>query len=74
MDKKLFLFPSRKEQSSTHLNFRYLEKHKPDLVINFAGKVGGILSNSSNNYSYLIDNLYLNINLITSLKESNIKI
>ena len=75
VDKKIFLFPSRKELDllDTSSILRYLEKHKPDLVINFAGKVGGILSNSSNNYSYLVDNLYLNINLITSLKESNIK-
>mgnify|MGYP001186491350 CR=1 FL=1 len=74
-DKKIFLFPSRKDLNLLDKSsiLIYLKKHKPDLVINFAGKVGGIMSNYSNNYHYLVDNFYLNINLITSLKESNIK-
>ena len=71
----LFLFPTREELDLS--NFRsinkYLEANKPDFAINLAGKVGGIISNSSNNYDYLVDNLYININLINALKNFGLK-
>ena len=73
--KDLFLFPKRKELDLSNVRSikEYLESNKPDFAINLAGKVGGIISNSTNNYNYLIDNLYININLINTLKNFGLK-
>ena len=46
-----------------------LEKNKPHIVINCAGRVGGILDNSSYQDEYLYINTLIGLNLInTSLK------
>lgn len=44
----------------------YLSNEKPDLVINLAGKVGGILENTNNQLNFLISNSLINLNLISS--------
>lgn len=51
----------------------YLKKNKPDLVIHAAGKVGGILKNISSNYTFLVENSLIGLNLISSSLENNIK-
>ena len=52
--------------------YEYLDKNRPDLIINAAGKVGGILSNSNNNYDYLNENILINYNVINVSKELKI--
>lgn len=52
--------------------YGYLDKYRPDLIINAAGKVGGILSNSNNNYDYLNENILINYNVINVSKELKI--
>ena len=37
--------------------FEFLEIEKPDVIVNCAGRVGGILANINFPYEYLIDNL-----------------
>ena len=66
--------------SSTDLNLLnkeavlvYLESKKPDIIINAAGKVGGILRNIKDQYSFLLENTTININLISAAKEKKIK-
>ena len=44
----------------------YLESNKPDIIINAAGKVGGILRNIKDQYSFLLENTTININLISA--------
>lgn len=51
----------------------YLESKKPDTIINAAGKVGGILRNIKDQYSFLLENTTININLISAAKEKKIK-
>jgi nucleoside-diphosphate-sugar epimerase len=51
----------------------YLESNKPDTIINAAGKVGGILRNIEDQYSFLLENTTININLISAAKEKKIK-
>ncbi|MDB3874119.1 GDP-L-fucose synthase [Flavobacteriaceae bacterium] len=51
----------------------YLESNKPDIIINAAGKVGGILRNIKDQYSFLLENTTININLISAAKEKKIK-
>ena len=48
---------------------------KPDVVINAAAKVGGILANNTNRTEFILDNLKININILESLiKYPNIKL
>jgi GDP-L-fucose synthase len=44
----------------------YFKKEQPKIVIDAAGKVGGILANSGSQYDFLIENLEIQNNLIES--------
>ena len=46
--------------------FSWINKNKPDLVINAAGKVGGILDNSENKDQYLYINSMIGLNLVNA--------
>ena len=52
---------------------KYLEIQTPDIIINLAGKVGGIVANKNDNFGFLEENIYINLNLITVSKEIGIK-
>ena len=52
--------------------FDFVEKHKPDVIINAAALVGGILANDNYPYDFLIHNLLIQNNLITAAHENEI--
>ena len=52
---------------------KYLKSNKPDIVINCAGRVGGILANSTYPVEFLNENIFIQLNLINSSYENNIK-
>ena len=52
---------------------KYLKKNDFDLVINAAGKVGGILDNMKNQDQYLLENSLINLNLISETFNAGIK-
>lgn len=52
---------------------KWLKKHKPEIVINAAGKVGGILDNNNNKNEYLYKNSIIGLNLINSSLKNNVK-
>ena len=51
----------------------WFKKYKPDIVINCAGKVGGILDNSNFQSDYLYINTLIGLNLINSSFKFNVK-
>ena len=51
----------------------FIEKNKPDIIINCAGKVGGILANSTYPTDFLYENIYIQANLIKSAHKNNVK-
>ncbi|MEB2782613.1 GDP-L-fucose synthase [Algoriphagus sp. C2-6-M1] len=53
------------------LNFFELEK--PDIVIDAAAKVGGIMANIQNPYSFLMDNLMIQNNLIDGALKNDVE-
>ncbi len=53
--------------------FSWIKKNKPDLVINAAGKVGGILDNSKNKDEYLYINSMIGLNLVNACHLNNIE-
>jgi GDP-L-fucose synthase len=46
--------------------YAFLKETRPDIVINAAAKVGGIYANSTDPYSFLMQNLLMQNNLIDS--------
>ncbi len=55
--------------------FNCINKVKPDIVINAAAKVGGILANNTFRSEFIIENLKINLNILESLKSlPNIKL
>jgi GDP-L-fucose synthase len=52
--------------------FEQLEKEKPDVIIDAAAKVGGILANSTYPYEFLMDNMLIQNNLIKAAHELDI--
>jgi GDP-L-fucose synthase len=53
--------------------FKFIEIEKPDIIIDAAAKVGGILANDSFPYEFLLDNMLIQNNLIKSAHELNVK-
>lgn len=50
----------------------FLNEEKPDVIINAAAKVGGILANDTYPYEFLMDNMLIQNNLIKSSHEINV--
>jgi GDP-L-fucose synthase len=44
--------------------FSLFKKHKPEIVIHLAAKVGGIMDNINNPVSFFEDNIYINTNIL----------
>ena len=53
--------------------FEFIQTEKPDIIIDAAAKVGGILANDSFPYEFLLDNMLIQNNLIKSAHELNVK-
>ena len=51
----------------------FIMSENPDIIINAASKVGGILANDSMPYDFLMDNMLIQNNLIWSAHQCNIK-
>ena len=52
---------------------KWFKKNKPEIVINAAGRVGGILDNSTYQSDYLYINTMIGLNLINSSLKYNVK-
>jgi len=54
---------------------KLIKEIKPDVVVNAAAKVGGIYANNTQRFSFIIDNLKINMNILESCKPfSEIKV
>ena len=73
--KQQLFCPSSKEVNATNYSEveNYISKIKPDLVINSAGLVGGILINSKNHLNFLLTNLDIGKNILVASKFNKIK-
>ena len=73
--KNNLLEPKRDELDLTDINKvrKWFSENKPDIVINAAGKVGGILANSINPVQFLLDNMKIQNNLIEASWEFGTK-
>lgn len=53
--------------------FNYIQTEKPEIIIDAAAKVGGILANNNYPYQFLMDNMLIQNNLISASHELNCK-
>lgn len=53
--------------------FEIIKSEKPDVIIDSAARVGGILANSQKPYEFLMDNMLIQNNLIRAAHELNIE-
>ena len=53
--------------------FEYINLTKPDVIIDAAARVGGILANDNFPYQFLLENMQIQNNLISSAHENNIE-
>jgi len=72
---KNIIIQNRKKLDLTNWNKvnKFLKKTKPDIVINCAGKVGGILANYNYPKEFLFENIYIQLNLLDTCFRNNIK-
>ena len=68
--KNLTHFSNRLDADLTNLNDvqELFSKVNPNVVINCAGKVGGILANKTQRYEFLTENLKINLNIFEVIK------
>ena len=59
--------------TSQKLVDKWFKKKRPDIVINAAGRVGGILDNSINQSDYLYINTMIGMNIVNSSFKYNVK-
>jgi GDP-L-fucose synthase len=72
---KHIIYKSSKEldlRNQNQVNF-FISKEKPDLIINAAAVVGGILANDKNPYKFLLDNMLIQNNLIDAAVKNKIE-
>lgn len=70
-----FVFLSKRDGDLTdisHVDIIFSEHH-PDVVVHLASCVGGVYENMSNNYSYLVDNLRINTNIVDACRKFGVK-
>ena len=51
---------------------QYVQKNKPDLIIQAAGIVGGIQANMANPVKFLVDNMQMGLNIINAANDSSV--
>ena len=69
------IIQSRKKLDLTNWNKvnKFLNKTKPNIVINCAGKVGGILANFTYPKEFLFENIYIQLNLLDACCKNNVR-
>ncbi len=69
--KNLTHFSNRLDADLTKLNDvqNLFSKVNPNVVVNCAGKVGGILANNTQRYQFLTENLKINLNIFEVIKD-----
>jgi GDP-L-fucose synthase len=69
------IIQSRKKLDLTNWNKvnKFLKRTKPNIVINCAGKVGGILANFAYPKEFLFENIYIQLNLLDTCFKNNVK-
>ena len=69
------LHPNRQELNLFNSNEikKYLSSNKPEILINCAAKVGGIVANNTHRVDFLLENLKINLFILENIINSSVK-
>ena len=66
-----FYFSTRRDTNlfSYDETYKLISEFKPEILINAAAKVGGIVANNTNRTDFIIDNVKINLNILEASKQ-----
>lgn len=66
-----FFFSTRKDTNlfSYDETYKLISEFKPEILINAAAKVGGIVANNTNRTDFIVDNVKINLNILEASKQ-----
>lgn len=73
LDDYIFLSSSQCDLRKDEEVEKLFNKHKPDIVIHLASLVAGLYGNMDNNYTFLIDNIKINTNILECCNKFKVK-
>ena len=70
---KKIIASSRQDTNLFDFNSTYktISEICPDIIVNAAAKVGGIVANNTSRFEFIVENLKINLNILESIKEFN---
>ena len=68
---KQIIGSNRKDTNLFDFNSTYktISEVRPDVIINAAARVGGIVANNTNRFEFIVENLKINLNILESIKD-----
>ena len=68
---KQIIGSNRKDTNLFDFNSTYktISEERPDVIINAAARVGGIVANNTNRFEFIVENLKINLNILESIKD-----
>ena len=49
--------------------YKTISEQSPDVIVNAAARVGGIVANNTNRFEFIVENLKINLNILESIKD-----
>lgn len=49
--------------------YKTISEENPDVIVNAAARVGGIVANNTNRFEFIVENLKINLNILESIKD-----
>jgi GDP-L-fucose synthase len=49
--------------------YKTISEESPDVIVNAAARVGGIVANNTNRFEFIVENLKINLNILESIKD-----
>ena len=68
---KQIIASSREDTNLFDFNSTYktISEESPDVIVNAAARVGGIVANNTNRVEFIVENLKINLNILESIKD-----
>ena len=49
--------------------YKTISEESPDVIVNAAARVGGIVANNTNRFEFIVENLKINLNILEAIKQ-----
>ena len=73
-DKNIYkqVIPSNRQDTNLfdfNSTYKTISEESPDVIVNAAARVGGIVANNTNRFEFIVENLKINLNILESIKD-----